>query len=120
MQSILADIALTTSPTAWALTPFRMLSPKLKKLGTPAFQRWLAERWPNPHVKKAIHVIDTLEKTSRQIFQQKKIALEDGDEAVMHQIGEGKDIMSRLCKFCLHHGDDADSSQLSMLSESES
>lgn len=95
-----------------------MLSPKLRKLGTPTFQRWLAERWPNPHVKKAIHIIDTLETTSRKIFQQKKAALEDGDETVMHQIGEGKDIMSRLCESGYNTGN-VNSSQLGLQSESE-
>ncbi|KAI0347457.1 cytochrome P450 [Trametopsis cervina] len=85
-------------PTAWALTPFRMLMPILGKLGPSRFRRWLAERWPNPHVKKALHIIDTLERTSREIFYSKKIALEKGDEAVVHQVGEGKDIMSILLK----------------------
>ncbi|KAI0689235.1 cytochrome P450 [Cytidiella melzeri] len=85
-------------PTAWALTPFRMLSHRLRKLGSPGFQRWVAERWPNPHVQKAIHVIDTLESTSRHVYHGKKAALEKGDETVVHQVGEGKDIMSILLK----------------------
>ena len=75
-----------------------MISPTLRRLGSPRFQRWLAERWPNPHVKKALHVIDVLEETSRQIYLDKKAALQNGDEKVTHQVKEGKDIMSRLRK----------------------
>ncbi|KAI0091833.1 cytochrome P450 [Irpex rosettiformis] len=85
-------------PTAWALTPFRMISPVLRKLGPPRFQRWLAEMWPNPHVQRALYIIDTLEKTSRQVYHDKKAALQKGDKKVIHQIAEGKDIMSRLLK----------------------
>ena len=33
---------------------------------------------------------------AREIFEQKKRALELGDEAVKQQVGEGKDIMSIL------------------------
>lgn len=71
----------------------------LRKIGTPGFQRWIAEWWPSPHVKRAIEIIDTLEGTSRQILRAKRAAFEKGDEAVVHQVGEGKDIMSRLCEY---------------------
>ena len=36
---------------------------------------------------------------AREIFEQKKRALELGDEAVKQQVGEGKDIMSVLCAY---------------------
>ena len=38
----------------------------------------------------------SMEAQSKNIFHGKRTALEKGDEAVVHQIGEGKDIMSIL------------------------
>lgn len=76
-----------------------MISPVLRRLGPPRFRRWLAERWPNPQVKKALHVIDILEETSRQIYRDKRTALQNGDTKVTHQVREGKDIMSRLREY---------------------
>lgn len=40
----------------------------------------------------------TLEAESKKIFYAKRAALEQGDEAVVHQIGEGNDILSILSK----------------------
>lgn len=40
-------------------------------------------------------------KTSVDIFESKKAALALGDEAVMKQVGEGKDIISVLCALAI-------------------
>ena len=40
--------------------------------------------------------MDVLHKTTVEIFEAKKKALEEGDEAVAQQIGQGKDFMSIL------------------------
>ena len=89
-------------PTAWALTKWRMLTPILRKLGPPRFRRFLAERWPNPHVKEAIRIIDTLEETSRKIYQTKIKALKEGDEDIKHKVQEERDIMSILRELRSH------------------
>ena len=41
--------------------------------------------------------------TSIKILEGKKRALEKGDDAVVHQIAEGRDIMSVLCKVLYFH-----------------
>ena len=53
-------------------------------------------------------ISDTMHRTSVEIFESKKQALLEGDEAVAKQIAQGKDIMSVLSKpsiwcflFCL-------------------
>lgn len=46
-----------------------------------------------------VNIIDVMEKTSTNILDAKKRAFEKGDEAVLHQVAEGKDIMSVLCEF---------------------
>ena len=41
-----------------------------------------------------------MDEMSKKIFYHKKAALEKGDTAVVHQIGEGRDILSVLSEFC--------------------
>jgi hypothetical protein len=41
-----------------------------------------------------------MDKTSREVFEEKKKALATGDEAVAKQVSEGKDIMSILSESC--------------------
>ncbi|THH05492.1 hypothetical protein EW146_g9889 [Bondarzewia mesenterica] len=72
--------------------------PWLMRIGTSAFRRAVAEKTPWEDVQRLINVLDIMDKTSREIFENKKIALEKGDQAVVHQIGEGKDIISVLMK----------------------
>lgn len=57
--------------------------------------------FPNKQVQKAKSIVDTLTKRSTEIFEAKKAALEQGDEAVARQVGEGKDIMSILSAYLL-------------------
>jgi hypothetical protein len=43
-------------------------------------------------------MVNYMHELSVEIYQEKKRALEEGDEAVERQIGKGKDILSILCK----------------------
>ena len=45
-------------------------------------------------VKDVVYLIDTLDRQSRAVFESKKAALEKGDEAVILQVGEGRDLLS--------------------------
>ncbi len=65
--------------------------------------KWLMRRVlrfavPFPHVLRLLAISETMQKRSSEIIQQKKTALQKGDKALMHQVGEGKDIMSVLCE----------------------
>lgn len=53
--------------------------------------------WKNLHAIRDI--ADVFHNTSVEIFEAKKKALEEGDEAVTQQIGQGKDIMSVLSAY---------------------
>jgi hypothetical protein len=55
--------------------------------------------WSNLHRMRDI--VDVLNTTAVGIFEEKKKALEEGDEAVARQIGEGNDIMSILSAYHL-------------------
>jgi hypothetical protein len=54
---------------------------------------------------KSLHdirdIVDIIDNTSVEIFEAKKKELEEGDEAVTQQIGQGKDIMSILSAYWL-------------------
>lgn len=43
-----------------------------------------------------------MDKTSREVLNAKKRALSEGREAMLHHVGEGKDIMTLLCGFNLY------------------
>jgi hypothetical protein len=59
-------------------------------------QRCLLKWFPNANVQKMREISEAMERNSRHIYNTKKAALEKGDEAVIQQVGEGKDIMSIL------------------------
>lgn len=55
---------------------------------------------------KALHevrdMVNYMHELSIEIYNEKKRALEEGDEAVVRQIGQGKDLLSILCRcICL-------------------
>ncbi|KAH9929175.1 cytochrome P450 [Fomitopsis serialis] len=83
-------------PTTFPLRLFRPLLPLATKIGSPAFQRKMIDLIPSAKLRRAKQISDEIQNHSRIIFEEKKRAMREGDEAVTHQIGEGKDIMSKL------------------------
>lgn len=71
--------------------------PYLTRLGSPSFRRRVVELIPSKRIQRIKSIIDTMHETSTEIFRNKKAALEKGDDAVLRQLGAGKDIMSILC-----------------------
>ncbi|KAI0768611.1 cytochrome P450 [Trametes elegans] len=76
----------------------RMLLPLGLKIGSPAFRRRLVDMLPIPSVQRLKDISDIMHARSVLIYHEKKAALESGDDAVKHQIGEGRDIMSILLR----------------------
>ncbi|KAG5651513.1 hypothetical protein H0H81_008378 [Sphagnurus paluster] len=72
------------------------------KIGTPRFRRAVLDLIPLKSLRKLLGIIDVLENTAKEILDGKKEALEKGDEAVKEQVGQGKDIISILCKWQDH------------------
>lgn len=70
----------------------------MRNIGTPAFRRFVADLIPSKSVQRFRKVVQTMQDQAKGIYEQKKAALAQGDKAVMHQIGEGKDIISVLSK----------------------
>ena len=73
-----------------------MVLPYVTKIGSASFRRRIVEMLPMDSVRDLRRISDTLHERSVSIYREKKEALEKGDEALKHQIGEGRDIMSIL------------------------
>ncbi|KAF9475405.1 cytochrome P450 [Pholiota conissans] len=83
-------------PTAFKLFFIRTyLISHLVKIGIP---RWIVDLFPSKPVHDLANIVDVLHNTSIEIFESKKKALAEGDEAVSRQIGQGKDILSILMR----------------------
>lgn len=68
------------------------------KIGTPKFRRACLEWVPSKNLQKVKEMSDILGNTSNEIFENKKRALEKGEEAFQEQVGRGKDIINILMK----------------------
>ncbi|KAJ3515941.1 hypothetical protein NLJ89_g1438 [Agrocybe chaxingu] len=78
--------------------PRMYLSSAIVKLGPPRFRRFLVDIIPWKTMHRLRDVVDVLHNTSVEIFESKKRAIEDGDEAVKAQLSQGKDILSILMR----------------------
>ena len=83
-------------PTLGRCAHYIMVVPQLVKIGPASFRRRLVELFPDPNVRAMKKIVDTMEARAKEILEDKRAALRAGDEALMQQIGEGKDIMSIL------------------------
>jgi len=73
--------------------------PIFVKLGPPCFRRFMMGIVPIKFVRRTQEIVDVMDKTSVEIYEHKMLALQQGDEAVLQQVGRGKDITSilRMC-----------------------
>ena len=73
--------------------------PTALRIATPGTWRWLLEFIPSKVIRRCFQIVDAMDEKSKFILAQKKDLLAKGEGAFEHQAGEGKDIMSVLCKF---------------------
>jgi hypothetical protein len=76
----------------------RMYLTPLVRLGTPKFRRFILDLIPWKTLHQLRDISDDIHNTAVEIVNSKKRALEDGDEAVARQIGQGKDVLSILSR----------------------
>lgn len=62
-------------------------------------RRVLAPYLPIPLWGRMRSIVDAMDTQSTNIFNNKRNAFEKGDEAILYQVGEGRDIMSILSKY---------------------
>jgi len=90
------------APTLQELFLLFPFLPLVYGIGPVWLQMFLLDIFPHRSVRKAKKIVDILTARSTKIYNAKKAALLQGDEAVVRQVGEGKDIMSILMKANLH------------------
>ena len=66
------------------------------KVGNADLRKFAAKYIPWKEWQNLVGIVDVMDHTSRHVFNSKKRALEMGDEAVLKQVGEGKDLTSIL------------------------
>ncbi|KAI0781533.1 cytochrome P450 [Trametes elegans] len=71
---------------------------RVVKIGPSWFRRGIVEILPHKPSQRLREIADSLHERSLSIVNEKKAALEKGDEALREQVGEGKDIMSVLLR----------------------
>lgn len=91
-------LILLRSPTNFKLQYWRMVYPSVCNWGTAAIRREIGKRLPHAGVQRLRKIIELSDFHSRRIYTERKAALQMGDEAVKQQVGEGKDIISILCR----------------------
>ncbi|KAI0641561.1 cytochrome P450 [Trametes meyenii] len=85
-------------PALYDLSVFRWTLPYIVRVGTPAFRRRLVGWIPFQRLHKLQRVVDTMHRRATEIYLGKKARLEKGDQALLHQVGEGRDLMSILLR----------------------
>ena len=58
---------------------------------------------PVPELKRLRNVVVKMDSEAKNIYAIKKGSLKAGEESVLRQVGEGKDIMSILREFDIDH-----------------
>ncbi|KAI0697071.1 cytochrome P450 [Cerioporus squamosus] len=67
-------------------------------IGPAWLRRTIVEVIPNAKVQRMKKIVDTMYQRSTDIVNEKKEAMKKGDDAILRQVSEGKDIMSILLK----------------------
>ncbi|RDB25854.1 Docosahexaenoic acid omega-hydroxylase CYP4F3 [Hypsizygus marmoreus] len=94
-------------PVSFKMAFFReYIFPKVVKIGTARFRRFVVDLIPLTNVRRLRDIVNVMDATSVEIYTAKKNALAQGDEAVIKQIGRGKDIMSILMKTNMEAADE--------------
>jgi len=78
---------------------WRPFTPLLTRNFPRKLLRIVADRVPWPAFQDLKHCVDTLSDSTGGIWQNKKALYLKGDQSVVNEYGQGKDIMSILCKF---------------------
>ncbi|KAI0057223.1 cytochrome P450 [Artomyces pyxidatus] len=94
-------------PTMSKLSMWRTVFPLVSWAGPSRLLRLVAAALPWQNLHDLIRVTDTMHRSARKVYEEKKSLLLKGDEATVCQTGEGKDIISILLKANMSASEDA-------------
>ncbi|KAH8101250.1 cytochrome P450 [Cristinia sonorae] len=98
IPNVYGDALKAFVPTVAAMGSLRHLTHHVKFIGSLPLARTIVDHVPYDKFQKVVKVVDTMEEMTNEVLEGKKTALAAGDETVVEQIGQGKDIMSILLK----------------------
>jgi len=101
------------SPAVFKLAIFRQVLPPIINMSSPRFRQLMMNLLPWKTLHQVRDSVNMLHDLSCEVLEAKTSALRSGDDAVLEQIGQGKDIMSILLKANM------EASEEDRLSESE-
>ena len=78
---------------------FTNILPLVSEIGSPSFRRFIVNLLPWKDVHQIRDIVDYMYDIATGIYEKKKQAFEQGDEAVTQQIGGGNDLISILSKW---------------------
>ncbi|KAH8106869.1 cytochrome P450 [Cristinia sonorae] len=84
--------------TIFLMHVLRVLLPYIVNIGSAHLRRHILEWIPYPRLQRVREIVDTLDKTAKEILQAKRAVLTHGDEAMNKMADHGKDTMSLLLK----------------------
>lgn len=73
--------------------------PVVAGMGTPGFWKIIIDHIPLEVLQSARHFVLEMDRSSKEIYEEKKRALAEGDETLTKQVAGGKDLISLLSKF---------------------
>jgi hypothetical protein len=85
--------------TIFKVSVARKFLPFLINVGPLYLRRFVAKIFPWKALKEICSIVDVMDETSMKVFEDKKRTLSKGDDAVLHQVGEGRDIVSIVRAF---------------------
>ena len=74
----------------------RVFVPLVVKLGPPRFRRFLLDRLPSKPIQRMKRICNVMHQRSLDIYNEKKAAIERGDQETLIAVGERKDMLSIL------------------------
>ena len=74
----------------------RVFVPLAMKLGPAPFRRFLLDHLPIKPIQRMKEISDVMHQRSLEIYNEKKAAIERGDQETLLAVGERKDMLSIL------------------------
>ncbi|KAG6854373.1 hypothetical protein C0991_007364, partial [Blastosporella zonata] len=93
--------------------PFSEATKAFRLVLSPRFRRWLLDHLPLKNLHAIRDIVDIWDHTTVKIFEGKKRAMAEGDEALAKQVGQAKDLMSILSNTFTFAATDTTSNALS-------
>lgn len=83
-------------PALFANSELQFLTNYVKKIGSPAFRAAMIDWLPLPALHRVKRIVNKMDTEAKNVYFHKRNAFQAGEQSVLKQVEEGKDIMSVL------------------------